>query len=173
MSAGIWKNATKTTSSGSLVTGSGVARLRFDGKTGLPAGFTAPSRMPIPVTSDPLVNLPYGYDIRCEVVCELGTVALGDGSPVVVRKDGFRSDHVPGSFRSGSSARWIPSFRNGSIASTRANPPTKARGMVMPPTAVGDACVARWTSVNGSPSKPKPRWDLHGWMAEGWPQQQK
>src|SRR5262249_49433689 len=38
------------------------------------------------------VNIPYGYDIRCEVVCEQGTVALGDGSSVVLRNGGQRSD---------------------------------------------------------------------------------
>jgi myo-inositol 2-dehydrogenase/D-chiro-inositol 1-dehydrogenase len=41
----------------------------------------------------------YGYDIRCEVVCESGTVALGDGSRVVVRNGGARSDRVPDNFQ--------------------------------------------------------------------------
>src|SRR5438309_4336619 len=36
------------------------------------------------------VNLPYGYDIRCEVVCEVGTVALGDGSLVVLDRKSTR-----------------------------------------------------------------------------------
>jgi acyl-CoA reductase-like NAD-dependent aldehyde dehydrogenase len=45
------------------------------------------------------VNLPYGYDIRCELVCESGTLALGDGSPVILRKDGYRSDRVPETFQ--------------------------------------------------------------------------
>jgi myo-inositol 2-dehydrogenase/D-chiro-inositol 1-dehydrogenase len=40
-------------------------------------------------------NAHYGYDIRCEVVCEQGTVALSDASPVVTRSNGLRSDHIP------------------------------------------------------------------------------
>src|SRR6266545_4878277 len=34
------------------------------------------------------VNIAYGYDIRCEVVGETGTVALSDGGPIVVKRTG-------------------------------------------------------------------------------------
>jgi myo-inositol 2-dehydrogenase/D-chiro-inositol 1-dehydrogenase len=44
-------------------------------------------------------NAAYGYDIRCEVVCEEGTVALSDASPVVSRRNGLRSDHVPAGWK--------------------------------------------------------------------------
>jgi myo-inositol 2-dehydrogenase/D-chiro-inositol 1-dehydrogenase len=86
-------------------------------------------------------QLPYGYDIRCEVVCELGTVALGDGSPVVLRKDGLRSDHVPQDYRErfrraydAELQEWVRSFATG-----EATGPTSWDGYAA--TAVGDACL--------------------------------
>ena len=45
------------------------------------------------------MNIRYGYDIRAEVVGEDGTAALGDGSPVVVRRDGWYSSRVPADWR--------------------------------------------------------------------------
>ena len=48
------------------------------------------------------VNAEYGYDIRCEVVGEVGTVALGDTAEVVVRHAGQRAGQVPG--------HWIERF---------------------------------------------------------------
>jgi myo-inositol 2-dehydrogenase/D-chiro-inositol 1-dehydrogenase len=45
------------------------------------------------------VNIGYGYDIRGEVVGESGTAALGDGSDVVVKREGLRSGRVPADWR--------------------------------------------------------------------------
>jgi len=45
------------------------------------------------------VNIRYGYDIRAEVVAEDGTAALGDASPVVLRRDGGYTGHVPADWR--------------------------------------------------------------------------
>jgi myo-inositol 2-dehydrogenase / D-chiro-inositol 1-dehydrogenase len=45
------------------------------------------------------VNIRYGYDIRGEVVCEDGTAALGESSPVVVRREGTASNRVPADWR--------------------------------------------------------------------------
>jgi myo-inositol 2-dehydrogenase/D-chiro-inositol 1-dehydrogenase len=45
------------------------------------------------------VNIRYGYDIRAEVVAEDGTVALGDGSPVVLRRAGGYTGNVPAGWR--------------------------------------------------------------------------
>ena len=45
------------------------------------------------------VNCSYGYDIRCEVVGELGTVELGEGYGAVVRGGGLRSGRVPPDWR--------------------------------------------------------------------------
>ena len=45
------------------------------------------------------VNIRYGYDIRGEVVGEDGTAALGDASPVVVRRDGAFTGRVPADWR--------------------------------------------------------------------------
>src|SRR5919112_3489236 len=45
------------------------------------------------------VNIRYGYDIRGEVVGEDGTVALGESSPVVVRRSGGATANVPADWR--------------------------------------------------------------------------
>jgi myo-inositol 2-dehydrogenase/D-chiro-inositol 1-dehydrogenase len=45
------------------------------------------------------VNIRYGYDIRGEVVGENGTAALGDASPVIVRREGTFSGRVPADWR--------------------------------------------------------------------------
>ena len=44
-------------------------------------------------------NIHYGYDIRGEVVGELGTAALGELSPVVVRREGGVTSPVPVDWR--------------------------------------------------------------------------
>ncbi len=45
------------------------------------------------------VNIRYGYDIRGELVGEEGTVALGESSPVVVRRSNAFSGRVPADWR--------------------------------------------------------------------------
>ena len=45
------------------------------------------------------VNIRYGYDIRGEVVGEEGTAALGESSPVTVRKNNMYSGRVPQDWR--------------------------------------------------------------------------
>ena len=45
------------------------------------------------------VNIRYGYDIRGEVVGEEGTAALGESSPITVRKNNSYSGRVPQDWR--------------------------------------------------------------------------
>jgi myo-inositol 2-dehydrogenase/D-chiro-inositol 1-dehydrogenase len=45
------------------------------------------------------VNIRYGYDIRGEVSCENGTAALGESSPVTIRRDGTFLGRVPEDWR--------------------------------------------------------------------------
>jgi myo-inositol 2-dehydrogenase/D-chiro-inositol 1-dehydrogenase len=45
------------------------------------------------------VNAGYGYDIRGEVVCENGTVALPDAGGATLKRDGRRSGRVPADWR--------------------------------------------------------------------------
>jgi myo-inositol 2-dehydrogenase/D-chiro-inositol 1-dehydrogenase len=45
------------------------------------------------------VNAGYGYDIRGEVVCENGTVALPDADGATLKRDGRRSGRVPADWR--------------------------------------------------------------------------
>jgi myo-inositol 2-dehydrogenase / D-chiro-inositol 1-dehydrogenase len=46
------------------------------------------------------VSCQYGYDIRCELVGESGTVALPDQVGVRLRRDGRSSTEVPADWRS-------------------------------------------------------------------------
>ncbi len=87
------------------------------------------------------VNAVYGYDIRCEVVGELGTVSLGDFGNVVVAHAGQRSTYVPD--------HWIERFMAAydvemqawvdSIGAGRAVGPTAWDGYAA--TAVAAACL--------------------------------
>ena len=45
------------------------------------------------------VNIRYGYDIRGEVVCEEGTAALGESSPVTIRRANSYAGRVPADWR--------------------------------------------------------------------------
>jgi myo-inositol 2-dehydrogenase/D-chiro-inositol 1-dehydrogenase len=45
------------------------------------------------------VNAQYGYDVRCELVCEQGAVALGQPSTAVLRRDGAESRGVARDWR--------------------------------------------------------------------------
>jgi myo-inositol 2-dehydrogenase/D-chiro-inositol 1-dehydrogenase len=88
------------------------------------------------------VNLPYGYDIRCEVVCESGTIALGDGSPVVLRKDNLRSDRVANDFQERFAQSYVNEVQEwiDSVATGESTGPNSWDGYAA--TAVADACLA-------------------------------
>jgi myo-inositol 2-dehydrogenase/D-chiro-inositol 1-dehydrogenase len=45
------------------------------------------------------VNVHYGYEIRCEVSGETGTVELSDPAPVTIRREGTVAGLVPGDWR--------------------------------------------------------------------------
>jgi myo-inositol 2-dehydrogenase/D-chiro-inositol 1-dehydrogenase len=45
------------------------------------------------------VNIRYGYDIRGEISCENGTAALGESSPVTIRRDNSVIARVPEDWR--------------------------------------------------------------------------
>ena len=45
------------------------------------------------------VNVHYGYEIRCEVSGETGTVELADPAPVTIRREGTAAGRVPGDWR--------------------------------------------------------------------------
>ncbi len=88
------------------------------------------------------VNAGYGYDIRCELVGELGTVALGDTSTVVMQHGGQRLGHVPND--------WIERFADAYDAEMRAWIASVDSGEAIVPsswdgyaaTAVAEACLA-------------------------------
>ncbi|HET6315584.1 MAG TPA: Gfo/Idh/MocA family oxidoreductase [Chloroflexota bacterium] len=92
------------------------------------------------------VNARYGYDIRCELVGELGTVALGDPSNVFVKHSGQRLGHVPND--------WIERFADAYDAEMRAWIASVESGEPIGPsawdgyaaTAVAEACLASLSS---------------------------
>jgi myo-inositol 2-dehydrogenase / D-chiro-inositol 1-dehydrogenase len=45
------------------------------------------------------VNIHYGYEIRCEVSGETGTVELAGAAPVTIRREGAVAGLVPGDWR--------------------------------------------------------------------------
>jgi myo-inositol 2-dehydrogenase / D-chiro-inositol 1-dehydrogenase len=45
------------------------------------------------------VNIHYGYEIRCEVSGETGTVELADAAPVTIRREGAVAGLVPADWR--------------------------------------------------------------------------
>jgi myo-inositol 2-dehydrogenase/D-chiro-inositol 1-dehydrogenase len=51
------------------------------------------------VDDEVFVNAGYGYDIRGEVVCESGTVALADAGEVTLTANGLRGGRVPADWR--------------------------------------------------------------------------
>lgn len=51
------------------------------------------------VDAELYVNCQYGYDIRCEVVCESGTVSLGGTSSAVQCAGGQRAERIPADWR--------------------------------------------------------------------------
>jgi myo-inositol 2-dehydrogenase/D-chiro-inositol 1-dehydrogenase len=87
------------------------------------------------------VNCDYGYDIRCELVGEVGTVSLGENSDVVVRRAGQRTGRVP--------SDWIERFERAydvevqawidSVAAGEATGPSAWDGYAA--TAVAEACL--------------------------------
>jgi myo-inositol 2-dehydrogenase / D-chiro-inositol 1-dehydrogenase len=103
------------------------------------------------------VNADYGYDIRCEVVGEVGTVSLAERGEVVVRNAGVRSRPVP--------ADWIERFVAAydsevqawvnSVPTGRAVGPTAWDGYAA--TAVAEACVAALESGQRTPVRMQAR----------------
>jgi myo-inositol 2-dehydrogenase / D-chiro-inositol 1-dehydrogenase len=92
------------------------------------------------------VNCRYGYDIRCEVVGELGTVALADDAGVIVRHGGERAGRVP--------SDWIERFEAAYDAEMQAWVNSVVSGEAVGPnswdgyaaTAVATACLESLSS---------------------------
>jgi myo-inositol 2-dehydrogenase/D-chiro-inositol 1-dehydrogenase len=94
------------------------------------------------IDAEVFVNCEYGYDIRCEVVCEAGAVSLGETTAAVVMHSGSRSGHVP--------ADWIERFEDAYDTEMQAWVDSVASGTAIAPsawdgyaaTAVAEACVS-------------------------------
>lgn len=65
------------------------------------------------------INITYGYDIRGEVVGETGTVALGETSPTLIKRDGRYSGRVPAGWRERFRPAYDAEFQDWIDAATR------------------------------------------------------
>jgi myo-inositol 2-dehydrogenase/D-chiro-inositol 1-dehydrogenase len=93
------------------------------------------------VDVESFVSCQYGYDIRCELVGESGTVSLADQVGVRVRRDGRSSTEVPADWRSRFAAayhaelqEWVDGVLRGEISG-----PSAWDGYAT--TAVAEGCV--------------------------------
>jgi myo-inositol 2-dehydrogenase/D-chiro-inositol 1-dehydrogenase len=97
------------------------------------------------------VNCAYGYDIRCEVVGEAGTVSLGDGSEIVVRRDGQSSGRVPVDWRERFARAYAAELEEwlGAVATGGAAGPSAWDGYAA--AVVSDSCLATLESGQRTP----------------------
>jgi myo-inositol 2-dehydrogenase / D-chiro-inositol 1-dehydrogenase len=114
------------------------------------------------VDDEVFVNAGYGYDIRCEVVGETGTVSLGDGSDIIVRRDGLRSGRVPSDWRDRfvraydtELQAWVDAVGTGDCTG-----PSAWDGYAA--TAVSDACLTAFESGQRTPVQLRDRPALYG-----------
>ncbi|MFI1990314.1 Gfo/Idh/MocA family protein [Actinoplanes sp. NPDC020271] len=68
------------------------------------------------------VNARYGYDIRGEILCENGTVALADQNPITVRREGHLTSPVPADWRERFSAAYDVELREWAAAAVPDGP---------------------------------------------------
>jgi myo-inositol 2-dehydrogenase/D-chiro-inositol 1-dehydrogenase len=94
------------------------------------------------VDVEAFVNARYGYDIRCEVVGELGTVSLSNPAMVQVRSDGEAAAQVPNGFQDRFAGAYVQELQTwvNAAARGRATGPSAWDGYAA--AAVSQACVA-------------------------------
>jgi myo-inositol 2-dehydrogenase/D-chiro-inositol 1-dehydrogenase len=94
------------------------------------------------IIDEVFVNAGYGYDIRCEVVGESGTVALSDRSDAIVKRDGTRAGRVDPDWRTRFVDAYDTEFRAwvDAVASGGATGPSAWDGYAA--TAVAVSCLA-------------------------------
>jgi myo-inositol 2-dehydrogenase / D-chiro-inositol 1-dehydrogenase len=93
------------------------------------------------VDVEAFVNARYGYDIRCEVVGELGTVSLSNPAIVHVRSDGEAAAQVPNGFQDRFAGAYVEELQTwvNAAADGRAAGPSAWDGYAA--AAVSQACV--------------------------------
>ncbi|MGK5110739.1 Gfo/Idh/MocA family oxidoreductase [Geodermatophilus sp. CPCC 205506] len=69
------------------------------------------------------VNVHYGYEIRCEVSGETGTVELADPAPVTIRREGAVAGLVPGDWRERFALSYDVELREWAGTAAAAQPP--------------------------------------------------
>jgi myo-inositol 2-dehydrogenase / D-chiro-inositol 1-dehydrogenase len=94
------------------------------------------------VDVEAFVNARYGYDIRCEVVGENGTIALAPPATVRVSRDGHQGADVPGRFQERFASAYIHELQSWvtAAATGSASGPSAWDGYAA--AAVSEACLA-------------------------------
>jgi myo-inositol 2-dehydrogenase / D-chiro-inositol 1-dehydrogenase len=69
------------------------------------------------------VNVHYGYEIRCEVSGETGTVELADPAPVTIRREGTAAGLVPGDWRERFALSYDVELREWAATAAAGRPP--------------------------------------------------
>lgn len=128
-----------------------------------PEGLADPQLLVLETTTGVLVdievyvNCRYGYDIRCEIVGETGTVALADPAPVAVREGGAVTGALHTDWQERFAAAYDDELRDWVAAATAgtATGPTAWDGYAAAVTT--DACLAaRATGVRTPIAVPTP-----------------
>jgi myo-inositol 2-dehydrogenase/D-chiro-inositol 1-dehydrogenase len=107
------------------------------------------------------VNARYGYDIRCELVGESGTLTLSPPASVEIRGEGADGREVDDDFR----ARFVDAYRVqlqawvDGLAGERTDGPSAWDGYAA--AAVADACIASLRSGQRTLVRRAPRPDLY------------
>jgi myo-inositol 2-dehydrogenase / D-chiro-inositol 1-dehydrogenase len=108
------------------------------------------------------VNIRYGYDIRCEVVGELGTAALADRGEVLLRREGRVGGAVPGDWRDRFRRAYDAELRDWLAAVTAGGTTGPSSWDGYAATAVADACLASLRTGERVPVTLGDRPDLYG-----------
>jgi myo-inositol 2-dehydrogenase/D-chiro-inositol 1-dehydrogenase len=118
------------------------------------------------VDVEAFVNAQYGYDIRCEVVGEDGTIALAPPATVRVRRAGREGEHLPDRFQERFASAYIHELQAWvtAIAEDRPAGPSAWDGYAA--AAVSQACLESLESRHTAEVQLEPRPALYAEPAE-------
>ena len=103
-----------------------------------PLVFTAKMDNGILVVADIIANNNYGYDVRTEIVCETGSIEIGNHGDVITR-----TNHFAGVARGGAmDENWIPRFADAYIGELEAWTNSVRTGLNHPDLATVDDAIA-------------------------------
>jgi myo-inositol 2-dehydrogenase/D-chiro-inositol 1-dehydrogenase len=113
------------------------------------------------------VNCQYGYDIRCEVVAESGTVSLGDSGDIVLTSSGLRSRPVPADWRERFVRAYDVELQEWVEAASTGKPTGPSSWDGYAAAAVVESCLEALRSGQRSTVRLEARPELYGMRREG------